>query len=304
MALPRPAFFPSKPPSDSGGGFSLTPDLIRGIFRDAKPLGHHEDPAKGNLGFGFLYYSLARMLRPRHVLVIGSGFGFSVVCFGLGLKDNGRGRLSFVDPSYSILTDGPFKTVGGTSQWHDPAKVRRHFARFGLEDIVTHHCMTSAEFFDALPSLSSAAARPRLHRRQPRVRERAARLSRGAAPCAQELVHPVARHQHLRARARAPCRRQTLDADARPGEGAVRDRRLSVFVGRCDRARGRRPRLAPARGVLTAALVAAAALAAGYLFWRYVWFFRNPAATPPSAPGDPVRRGRHRRLREEDRGLR
>ena len=140
MALPRPAFFPSKPPSDSGGGFSLTPDLIRGIFRDAKPLGHHEDPAKGNLGFGFLYYSLARMLRPRHVLVIGSGFGFSVVCFGLGLKDNGRGRLSFVDPSYSILTDGPFKTVGGTSQWHDPAQGASHFARFGLEDIVTHHC--------------------------------------------------------------------------------------------------------------------------------------------------------------------
>jgi predicted O-methyltransferase YrrM len=36
------------------------------------------------------------MLRPRHVVVIGSGFGFSVVCLALGLKDNGKGKLDFL----------------------------------------------------------------------------------------------------------------------------------------------------------------------------------------------------------------
>jgi predicted O-methyltransferase YrrM len=137
------------PPSTGSGvpGFSLTPQLIQEIFTAAKPLGHHETPANLNLGFGYLYYALARTLRPRHVVVIGSGFGFSTVCFALGLKDNGAGHLNFVDPSYSVLTDGVFKTVGGTAQWDDPARVRRHFDGFGVGDIVTHHHMRSDEFF-------------------------------------------------------------------------------------------------------------------------------------------------------------
>lgn len=128
-------------------GFSLSPDLICDILRHARPLGHHEEPHELNLGFGFLYYSLVRALRPRHVVVIGSGFGFSVVCLALGLKDNAKGRLSFVDPSYSVLTDGPLKTVGGTSQWDDPHKVERHFARFGVEQLLTHYRIRSDEFF-------------------------------------------------------------------------------------------------------------------------------------------------------------
>lgn len=153
MARPNPTFLPADLPAAAVPGFSLNADLIREIFAHAKPLGHHESAGELNLGFGFLYYSLARMLRPRHVVVIGSGFGFSVVCLALGMKDNGKGRLTFVDPSYSVLTDGPFKTVGGTSQWDDPAKVARHFARFGVADIVTHHRMRSDEFFAKLPDL-------------------------------------------------------------------------------------------------------------------------------------------------------
>jgi predicted O-methyltransferase YrrM len=133
--------------------FSLDASMLSQILRHAKPLGHHEDPRTLNLGFGFMYYALARALRPRHVVVIGSGYGFSVVCLALGLRDNGAGRLSFVDPSYSLLRDGPLQTVGGTAKWSDPRGVREHFARFGVEDIVTHHRMTSAEFFDAYPRL-------------------------------------------------------------------------------------------------------------------------------------------------------
>lgn len=129
------------------GGFSLTPELIGDIFRHARPLGHHEDRESLNLGFGFLYYGLARTLRPEHVVVIGSGFGFSVVCLALALRDNGAGRLSFVDPSYSVLAHGPLATMGGTAQWDDATRVEARFARFGVADVVTHHRMTSAEFF-------------------------------------------------------------------------------------------------------------------------------------------------------------
>ncbi len=127
--------------------FSLNPDLLRYIFKHARPLGHNEDAHNLNLGFGFLYYGLARTLRPEHVLVIGSGFGFSVVCLALGLKDNGLGNLSFIDPSYSVFKHGPMATVGGTAQWDDPQKVWSHFARFGVQHLVTHHKLTSAEFF-------------------------------------------------------------------------------------------------------------------------------------------------------------
>ena len=142
-------------------GFSLSPGLIEDIFRNARPLGHHEDREHLNLGFGFIYYALARTLRPKHVLVIGSGFGFSVACFALALRDNGAGRLLFVDPSYSVLADGPFKTVGGTSQWDDAAKVARRFGRFGVGDLVRHYRMRSDEFFAryeelGLPSLDIA----------------------------------------------------------------------------------------------------------------------------------------------------
>lgn len=139
------------------GGFCLDAQLIQAIFEHAKPLGHHEVPANLNLGFGFLYYGLVRTLRPSHVVVIGSGFGFSVVCLALAMRDNGKGRLSFVDPSYSVLADGPFKTMGGTSQWDDPEKVTRHFARFGVDRIVTHYRMRSEEFFSAYPALSLPA---------------------------------------------------------------------------------------------------------------------------------------------------
>lgn len=127
--------------------FSLTPRMLREILHHARPLGHHEDAAGLNLGFGFLYYGLVRTLRPRHVLVIGSGYGFSVVCLALGLKDNERGALTFIDPSYSVIADGPFRTIGGTSQWDNPRKVREHYQRFGVETIVTHHRTTSEAFF-------------------------------------------------------------------------------------------------------------------------------------------------------------
>ena len=148
--MPEPAERTLQPVQGSAAphrGFSLTPDLIAAVLRQARPLGHNEEPASLNLGFGFVYYGLVRALRPRHVVVIGSGFGFSVVCLALGLADNGRGRLTFVDPSYSVFSDGPFRTVGGTNQWADPQKVRADFRRFGVEDIVTHHRMRSDEFF-------------------------------------------------------------------------------------------------------------------------------------------------------------
>jgi hypothetical protein len=131
---------------------SLNKELLKDIFKFAKPLGHNEKPDNLNLGFGFLYYGLARALRPEHILVIGSGFGFSLVCLALGLKDNNRGLLTFVDPAYALLKDGPLKTLGGTGKWDDPHKVHDHFKLFDVERIITHYKQRSDEFFPSYRS--------------------------------------------------------------------------------------------------------------------------------------------------------
>ncbi len=67
---------------------SLSTGLLKDVLQYAKPLGHNQKLRKLNLGFGFIYYGVARALRPKHTLVIGSGYGFSVVCLALALKDN------------------------------------------------------------------------------------------------------------------------------------------------------------------------------------------------------------------------
>src|SRR3974377_652285 len=99
--------------SEEAVPFSLNPELLKDILQSAKPFGHYENRQNLSLGFGFIYYGVARALRPKHVVVIGSGYGFSVVCLALALKDNGQGQLTFIDPSYSGLKDGTFKPVGG-----------------------------------------------------------------------------------------------------------------------------------------------------------------------------------------------
>lgn len=134
--------------------FSLSDHLLKNILQFAKPFGHNEDVKGLNLGFGFIYYGVVRAIRPKHIVVIGSGYGFSVVCLALGLKDNGRGILSFVDPAYSLIKDGPFSTVGGRGVWKDESYVKTHFRRFGVERIVTHYKMRSDEFFPSYPSLN------------------------------------------------------------------------------------------------------------------------------------------------------
>lgn len=133
--------------------FSLNTFLLKDILHHAKPMGHNEAPENLNLGFGFLYYGIVRALRPRHCLVIGSGFGFSVVCFALGIKDNAEGMLTFVDPSFSLVKDGPLKTIGGAGKWNEPQKVNDHFRQFRVEEVVTHYKLTSDRFFESYVSL-------------------------------------------------------------------------------------------------------------------------------------------------------
>lgn len=97
-------------------------------------MGHAQRRDDLNLGLGWIYYGLARLLRPRRVVVIGSWRGFAPLVFGRALADNLEGgRVTFIDPS---LVD---------DFWRDPRRVIAHFAAHGLDN-VDHYCLTTQEF--------------------------------------------------------------------------------------------------------------------------------------------------------------
>src|SRR5262245_880449 len=88
------------------------PDLLR--------MGHAQRAADLNLGLGWLYYSLARMVRPRTAVAIGSYRGFVPLVLGKALADNLEpGEVVFIDPSFV------------DDFWKDAENVAAHFARFG-----------------------------------------------------------------------------------------------------------------------------------------------------------------------------
>ena len=109
---------------------------IERLFRDPALgiMGHAQRPVELDLGLGWIYYGLARVARPERVVVIGSYRGFAPMVFARALVDNGAGgRVVFIDPS--MVDDF----------WKDPARVKAHFAEFGLDNI-DHHAATTQEF--------------------------------------------------------------------------------------------------------------------------------------------------------------
>jgi predicted O-methyltransferase YrrM len=96
--------------------------------------GHFQRVADRNLGLGWIYYGLARVIRPKRVVVIGSYRGFVPMVLGKALVDNqDGGEIVFIDPS--LIDDF----------WKNSESVRDHFASFGLTN-VRHFLMTTQEF--------------------------------------------------------------------------------------------------------------------------------------------------------------
>lgn len=114
-------------------------DWIANLFQhpDLLRMGHCQRPADLNLGMGWVYYGLARLLRPRTVVVIGSLRGFSPMVFARALADNVEGGIVlFIDPSFV------------DDFWKDPAHVQQYFARFGITNI-RHFLMTTQQFVES-----------------------------------------------------------------------------------------------------------------------------------------------------------
>ena len=103
-------------------------------FPELTRMGHFQRIEDSNLGLGWIYYGLARAIRPKKVVVIGSYRGFVPLVLGKALADNGdQGEVIFIDPS---LVD---------DFWKDPEAVQKHFQRFGVTNI-QHFLMTTQQF--------------------------------------------------------------------------------------------------------------------------------------------------------------
>mgnify|MGYP000465472283 CR=1 FL=1 len=114
-------------------------DWIRHLFenRDLTRMGHGQRVDDLNLGLGWIYYGLARAMRPKTAVVIGSFRGFVPLVIAKGIADNAEGgELIFIDPSFV------------DDFWKDPAAVEAHFADHGLDN-VRHFLMTTQAFAES-----------------------------------------------------------------------------------------------------------------------------------------------------------
>jgi hypothetical protein len=109
---------------------------LRHLFSDPDMLrmGHGQRLADLNLGLGWIYYGLGRLLRPARAVVVGSYRGFVPSVIARSLLDNVEGgEVWFIDPS---LAD---------DYWQDPASVAVTFERLGTPN-VRHQRYTTQEF--------------------------------------------------------------------------------------------------------------------------------------------------------------
>jgi predicted O-methyltransferase YrrM len=104
--------------------------------KDLLRMGHLQRAEDNNLGLGWIYYALARTLRPKTVVSIGSWRGFVPMVLAKALADNAEGgEVVFIDPS---LVD---------DFWRSPDKVTAHFAAYGIDNI-RHFLNTTQEFVE------------------------------------------------------------------------------------------------------------------------------------------------------------
>jgi hypothetical protein len=80
---------------------------------------HNAQP--NSLGFGAIHYSLIRVVRPELALCVGSRYGFIPACMAMAIKENGFGKLHFVDANYDDTKHGYNVSYGGVGYWSRPA---------------------------------------------------------------------------------------------------------------------------------------------------------------------------------------
>ena len=113
------------------------------VLAYAEPLS--QNTGSRDLGFGWMYYGMARNLRPDVAIVIGSARGFVPLCVARALQDAQHGEVVFIDPAYRGSGDPAWD---GRGHWEHATEVEKWFDLFGLSKRIAHLKMRSD---DALP---------------------------------------------------------------------------------------------------------------------------------------------------------
>lgn len=116
---------------------TLVRHFSHGAGKDFDPSVEHgcQRESLHDLGFGWVYLGLARLLQPQKALVIGSGRGFAAACIGLGMKSRPEAQVTLVDPGYR-----DWAVEGGTDKadgfWENEVQAVQHFqAHLGLSNV-------------------------------------------------------------------------------------------------------------------------------------------------------------------------
>ncbi|MEA2929176.1 MAG: hypothetical protein QOG38_1604, partial [Hyphomicrobiales bacterium] len=119
-----------------------TPDWIaaavnafaHGRGDDATWLGSQRERLN-DLGFGWLYFALARAGEAQRVLVQGTGRGFSAACMALAIEHRPGSMLTILDPGYREWQVDGETLDQAEGIWSEQKQVQQHFAPLGLSNI-------------------------------------------------------------------------------------------------------------------------------------------------------------------------
>lgn len=109
---------------------------------------HNIDKNSGNLGYGWIHYSLIRNASPKKILVIGSKLGYIPAVCALACKDNNIGHVDFVDAAYDYKNPNDSKAHWGGEGFWKKINVKKYFGKFAIEKYITLHVMTTQKFYE------------------------------------------------------------------------------------------------------------------------------------------------------------
>ena len=102
---------------------------------------HNLDMKTGNLGFGYIHYSVIRSQKLTKILCIGSRYGYIPASCAQACRDNKLGQVEFVDANYTLEDKNNW---GGLGFWGQDRTG--YFSTFGLDKYIQVNVSTSAEF--------------------------------------------------------------------------------------------------------------------------------------------------------------
>jgi predicted O-methyltransferase YrrM len=111
-------------------------------FFQADDDGHQANSDGSDLGYGWLHYGLIRQIKPQRVLCVGSRYGYVPAVLAHACKDNGSGKVDFVDAGYGWSDKGGWT---GEGYWNTK-KGKKCFDFFGLGDHISLFVMKNTQF--------------------------------------------------------------------------------------------------------------------------------------------------------------